>query len=356
MDTAAGMVELVAENLRCLQRAELSLSPGRNLIWGSNGSGKTSLLEAMFLLGRGRSFRTRNSERLIRHGEPNLTVFGRTGDVLRRSLGIQVAKSGGTTARINGAPVGSLTELSQAFPVQVIEPGVHKLVEEGGFRRRRWMDWAVFHVEPGFGETWNRYTRAVKQRNAALRHDPTQASAWDPEVARLGELIAESRARLLERLEPVWSASVGSLSGLEVELHYSRGWSQEAPLAQALSDSRARDEARGLTHSGPHRADVLLRMRGRPAREVLSRGQQKLAAIAMILAQIQLLREVTAARPTLLLDDPAAELDGPHLERFIEQVSTLECQLVMTSLSPHFDAFGRAERVFHVEQGKVAPV
>ena len=350
------LVQLTVEDLRCLQRAELTLDPQRNLIWGSNGSGKTSLLEAIFLLGRGRSFRTRNSDRLIRHGQPRLTVFGRTDGMPPQAVGVQVAKAGGTTARINAATAGSLTELSQAFPVQVIDPGVHKLVEEGGFRRRRWMDWAVFHVEQGFADLWVRYTRAVKQRNAALRSQPAQASAWDPEVARLGELIAEARRGMLEHMQSGWRQSVLALSGLEVELHYSRGWSQDVPLAQALLDSRVRDQARGLTHSGPHRADVLVRVNGRPAREILSRGQQKLVAIAMTLAQIQLLQERTAITPTLLLDDPAAELDGPHLLRFIEEVSHLKCQLVITSLQPESDLFGRPERVFHVEQGRVAPV
>jgi DNA replication and repair protein RecF len=271
-------------------------------------------------------------------------------------MGIQVAKAGGTTARINGAPAGSLTELSESFPVQIIDPGVHKLVEEGGFRRRRWMDWAVFHVEHGFADLWVRYTRAVKQRNAALRHQPAQAAAWDPEVARLGELIAEARRGMLDQMQAGWRESVAALSGLEVDLHYSRGWSQDVPLSQALVDSRARDQARGLTHSGPHRADVLVRLNGRPAREVLSRGQQKLVAIAMTLAQIRLLQERTATTPTLLLDDPAAELDGPHLLRFIEEVGRLECQLVLTSLQSESDLFGRPERVFHVEQGRVAPV
>src|ERR1700732_2740694 len=221
------LIELTVEDLRCLQRAELALGARSNLIWGSNGSGKTSLLEAIFLLGRGRSFRTRNSERLIRHGQPRLTVFGRTDGMAPRAMGVQVSKAGGTTARINGATAGSLTELSQSFPVQVIDPGVHKLVEEGGFRRRRWMDWAVFHVEHGFGDLWVRYARAVKQRNAALRHQPAQAAVWDPEVARLGELIAASRRNMLDELQPLWRRAVTALSGLEVELHYSRGWSQD---------------------------------------------------------------------------------------------------------------------------------
>jgi len=347
------LIQLTVDDLRCLQHAELALDPQRNLIWGSNGSGKTSLLESIFLLGRGRSFRTRNSERLIRHGQPRLTVFGRTDGMAPQAMGVQVTKGGGTTARINAAAAGSLTELSQSFPVQVIDPGVHKLVEEGGFRRRRWMDWAVFHVEHGFADLWVRYSRGVKQRNAALRSQPGQAVVWDAEVARLGELIAEARRGMLEQMQPAWRQAVVALSGLEVDLHYSRGWSAEVPLARALQDSRARDLARGLTHSGPHRADVLVRLNGRPAREILSRGQQKLVAIAMTLAQIQLLQERTSTMPTLLLDDPAAELDGEHLLRFIEEVTRLKCQLVITSLQAESTLFGRPERVFHVEQGLV---
>lgn len=342
------------EDVRCLQSAELSLGT-RNLIYGSNGSGKTSLLEAVFLLGRGRSFRTRNSERLIRYGESQLTVFGRTDDAPPRSLGVQVARGTPTAARINGANARSLTDLSQAFPVQVIDPGVHKLVEEGAHRRRRWLDWAVFHVEPGFADAWVSYGRAVKQRNAALRGHPTQAFAWDPEVSRLGELIGAARARTLERLRPTWERLIPSLVGLDVEVRANRGWPQDTTLSEALASMRLRDQARGLTHSGPHRADVLLRVQGSPAREVLSRGQQKLLAIALNLAQVELLRGLGAV-PTLLLDDPAAELDGGRLELFIGHVSTLSCQLIVTSLHPTADLFGRPDRVFHVEQGRVAPV
>ena len=350
------LAELAVDNVRCLEHVELSLHPRHNLIWGTNGSGKTSLLEALFLLGRGRSFRTRSSERLIRHGQTQLVVFGRTGGVPSQTLGIQVSRAEGTRARIAGQTAGSLTELSQAFPVQVIDPGVHKLVEEGGHRRRRWLDWAVFHVEPGFADHWLRYTRALKQRNAALKSDPAQAGVWDSELARLGELIAEARRNLLERLEPYWRSSVTFLSGLDVQLHYSRGWAQDVSLLQALKDSAARDQAKGLTHPGPHRGDTLLRLNGHPAREVLSRGQQKVVAIAMTLAQLYLLQEVTQPTPTLLLDDPAAELDSGHLGRFIERVRELRCQLVLTSLQPDFHSFGTPDRVFHVEQGGVRPV
>ncbi|HXR91804.1 MAG TPA: DNA replication/repair protein RecF [Steroidobacteraceae bacterium] len=352
-----GLADVTIDNVRCLEHVELTLHPQRNLIWGGNGSGKTSLLEALFLLGRGRSFRTRNSERLIRHGQPQLVVFGRTASVPTQSLGVQVSRAQGTVARISGAPAASLTELSQVFPVQVIDPGIHQLVEAGGYRRRRWLDWAVFHVEhSSFADHWTRYTRTIKQRNAALKSQPGQASIWDTELARLGESISEARDRLIVGLDPHWRSVVHSLTGLEVDLHYSRGWPQEAPLLQALKDSLARDRLRGVTHVGPHRGDVVLKVKGRAAREILSRGQQKLVAIAMTLAQLYLLRDAGAAAPTLLLDDPAAELDSHHLGVFIERVRELPCQLVLTSLQSDFGAFGAPDRVFHVEQGRVSAV
>ena len=351
-----GLAELTVDNVRCLEHLELSLHPHRNLIWGGNGSGKTSLLEAIFLLGRGRSFRTRNSERLIRHGQSQLVVFGRTEDVPPRALGVQVSRVEGTRARISGTATASLTELTQAFPVQVIDPGIHQLVEEGGYRRRRWLDWAVFHVEPSFADHWARYTRALKQRNAALKAQPAQAEVWNPELARLGESISEARRAVVDRLQPHWRFVVSSLVALDVELHYSRGWSQEVPLVEALKSAYPRDQARGLTHPGPHRGDVQIRLNGRPAREVLSRGQQKLVAIAMTLAQLYLLRDLGLPAATLLLDDPAAELDGVHLATFIERVRELACQLVLTALQSDFAAFGMPDRVFHVEQGKVQAV
>ena len=346
------LLELTVENVRSIGAAHLPVTPGLTLLWGENGSGKTSLLESIFLLGRGRSFRTRNSARLITRGKEHLRVIGRIDRGAQRvdTIGIEVARNS-VTARIAGRPADSLAELSQAFAVQVIEPGVHKLVEEGGYRRRRWMDWAVFHVEPQFVDLWVRYTRTLKQRNAALRTTPDLARAWDVELARLGELISESRRQFVEKLQPYWQESVAALSGLEVQLHYSRGWTQDLRLADALVASRARDELRHLTHSGPHRADVTVRMDGRPAREILSRGQQKLVAVAMTISQLRLLKDLTGTTPTLLLDDPAAELDGQRLRRFIEQVMLLKSQLIVTSLTSESRLFGVPDATFNVAHG-----
>lgn len=348
------LASLAVRNVRCIEQADLDIPPGLSLIWGDNGSGKTSLLEAIFLLGRGRSFRTRNTERLIRRGTDVLRVVGHvdSGGGHLQSVGVEAGPAG-TSARIGGCPVQSLAELSQAFAVQVIEPGVHRLLEEGGHRRRRWMDWAVFHVEPTFMDTWVRYTRALKQRNAALKVQPAEPAVWDAELARTGEIIAESRRRFLERLQPYWTETVNSLTGLQIQLQYLRGWSADRSLLEALSASRPRDLLRQQTHTGPHRADIAIRMGSRPAREALSRGQQKLVAVALTLAQLRLLQQLTGTTPTLLLDDPAAELDDARLSLFIEQVKQLHAQLIMTALSPQTQLFGTPERIFRVRAGQV---
>jgi DNA replication and repair protein RecF len=215
------------------------------------------------------------------------------------------------------------------------------------------MDWAVFHVEPNFIDVWSRYARALKQRNSALRVSPDQASAWDPELVRLGEQIAKLRRDFMVRLQPYWAQISKDLADLDVELYFSQGWAADTTLAEALAASRDRDIARGITHAGAHRADIVVRLEKGLARETLSRGQQKLIAAAMTLAQLNLIRELTGTLPTLLLDDPAAELDRAHLSRFVAQVRRLQCQLVVTSLSPETSLFGEPDTVFHVEQGEL---
>jgi DNA replication and repair protein RecF len=344
------LATLTVHDLRCIERADLEFADGLNLITGPNGSGKTTLLEGLFLLGRGRSFRTRNLERLIRAGESRLVCFGRTPE---RQIGLQVTRGAATEAKLDGLTIESLSELAHVLPIQVINPEIHRLVEDGPYRRRRWLDWAVFHVEPGFLGHWQRYQRTLKQRNAALRRPQSEVAAWNAELAVHGEALTVARERLVDRLQPFWAELAEPLSGVSVAMSYQRGWSEEEGLLEALTRTEPRDRERGSTSSGPHRAEVSLRVEGRAAREVLSRGQQKLIAIALVLAQLELLRADVGLRPTLLLDDPQAELDGDRLGAFLARVQRLPCQLIVTSLQAEFGLLGRAERVFHVERGRV---
>jgi len=347
------LAELHIENLRCIETATLQFSPELNLIAGENGAGKTSVLEAICLLGRGRSFRTRSSERLIRYHQPKLTVFGRTDDSPPKQAGIEVASDGGTRARINGEAAASLLELSGVLPVQAIDPEIHKLVDQGPERRRRWLDWFVFHVEPTFGAHWARYNRALKQRNAALRVGAGEISAWDGELIRNGNAITESRQRALSRLIPRLEQTFERFGGLDVAVGFTTGWLAGTSLEEALKTHSERDRTRGTTTAGPHRADVTLRRSHRVARESLSRGQQKLTAVAMIVSQLRLLQEELNLRAVLLLDDPAAELDDKNLQRLFEELSALRCQMIATSLTQEAALFQAPKATFHVEHGVI---
>jgi len=350
------LAELRIENLRCIESASLEFSSELNLIAGENGAGKTSILEAIFLLGRGRSFRTRSSEKLIRHQQPKLTVFGRTDDSPPKQAGIEIAADGGTRARINGENAQSLLELSGVLPVQAIDPEIHKLVDQGPERRRRWLDWLVFHVEPSFGVHWARYSRALKQRNAALRSSAAEFAAWDVEIVRNGDAMTEARQRTLERLTPRLNQTFERFGNLEVTAGFTTGWAAGTSFADALRTHADRDRARGTTTVGPHRADVSLRRSHRIARETLSRGQQKLTAVAMIVSQLQLLHAELGLRAVLLLDDPAAELDEKNLRRLFDELASLQCQMIATSLTPETALFQAPKATFHVEHGRVKQV
>jgi len=346
------LLALEVEGLRCLEPSRLDLHTHVNLVTGANGAGKTSVLEAIHLLGRGRSFRTRHTERLIRHGAERLVVHGRTDQPSFPTLGVACDRHAGLEARVAGRPVKSLAELSEAFPVQIMDPGIHRLVEEGPSYRRRWLDWGVFHVEPGFVGIWADYRRALQQRAAALRSgaDP---SPWEPELARLGELLSEARARTVRELDPYWRATVSALLEEAVSMDYLRGWSEGQTLAESLESHRARDMERGTTGSGAHRFDVRLRAQGRPAAEVLSRGQQKLLGAALALSMARLVGSSGRRAPTLLLDDPAAELDRAHTDALVSEIRRMQGQLVVTALHPEEARFGDPERAFHVEQGRI---
>jgi len=348
------LAELRITNLRCIEAAELEFSPDFSLIVGENGAGKSSILEAVFLLGRGRSFRTRNTEKLIRHGQSSLTVFGATNDSPRSVAGVEVSRDG-TKARINGKDADSLLALSGVFPIQSIDPEIHKLIDQGPERRRRWLDWLVFHVEPTFLLHWSRYQRALKQRNAVLKVGG-DAATWDPLLVEHGSAMTDARRLALARLEPYLQGLFGIFSGLDISASFFAGWSQEQALADALRDSAPRDRDRGVTTLGPHRADIVLKMNMRSARETLSRGQQKLTAIAMIVSQLKMLREELGMSAVLLLDDPAAELDVKNLRRLLEELRALRCQMIATSLSAEIPFFQAPKSTFHVEQGRVLSV
>ena len=342
-------------DFRCLHQADVELDAQFTLISGPNASGKTSLLEGIYLLGRGRSFRTRRLAHLIRSGSERLIIYGEVEGLGRRvTVGIE-GSAGGIRAKLAGERVESLAALTTVLPVQIIDPEVHRLIEEGPSHRRRFLDWGVFHVEPSFVAYWHKYNLVLKQRNAALRARQPRAvvCAWDGDLIRYGELLTEARGRYVTQLAAVAQRLGESLLGMELTLSYRTGWGRNSSLREALDQSWAQDQESGTTQVGPHRAELAIRLDGFAVKDRISRGQQKLLAAALLISQIKLFPADSSFRPTLLLDDPAAELDSERLAALIHEVRSQSVQLVVTTLHAEFGAFGAPGRHLRLDGGTV---
>lgn len=349
------LIRIDISDFRCIGSTRLELTARSNLVVGPNGSGKTSLLEAIGFLSRGRSFRGTRTDGLVRHGAGHFTVAAlvRSGDREHR-LGVEAGR-GHLVIRVDRQPADSLAALAEKLAVQVIDPEIHRLVSDGPEVRRRFLDYGVFHVEQGFLDAWRRYRRALRQRNAALREGLGEPAvkAWEPELAAAGETVDGLRRRHVAALAEAFVDLGERLLAGSVACEYRCGWSEGGGLGAALDAMRERDREQGTTTVGPHRADLRLVYRDRSARQQVSRGQQKLFGAALVLAQTRLMAERLGDPPVLLVDDPAAELDGASLAGLMACVLATDSQLIVTALTEDAVRLPEGTRVFHVEHGEV---
>jgi len=341
--------------LRCLKDAELALDPALTYILGPNGAGKTSILEAVFLLGRGRSFRTRQLRRLVARGSSSFAVFG---EIATKAQAHRVGvawSQGRLEKRIDGEAALGTAALAALFPVHVLDPSSHELVQGTPSERRRFLDWGVFHVEHDYLAAWRRYRRLLGQRNAALKAaaGTAELGAWSVALAEAGESVHRLRGRYLSALTPAVEQVGAALLGQPLTLSYMTGWDTSEGLLETLERHVARDRQLGTTEAGPHRADIVVMLDARPARDEASRGQQKLAAAALVLAQTRVHAEQLGAPGTLLVDDPAAELDAGALGRLLNELDDTPAQLVITGLASVQLPVRTGFPVFHVERGGV---
>ena len=344
-----------AANFRCLESVEAAFSPSANLIVGPNAAGKTSVLEAIGYLGRGKSFRGTEARRVIRQGCEELVVGGTvTHDERSIRLGVKNGPAGLETS-VSGDRDGGAAALAEILPLQVIDPDVHSLVGGGPDERRRFLDWVGFHVEPGYLQAWRRYRKALRQRNACLKAGGRLAELepWDAELVAAGESLGRLQSVAFARIADLVGAAAGRLLSHDVTASWRQGWGADEPLAAALAKSRDRDLQMGSSQVGPHRADIVLRYDERVARKLVSRGQQKLLASGLVLAGVAAVQDALGRPLLLLLDDPAAELDSNSLTRLMGEASALGSQVIATSLTRIDELFAAEPSVFHVEQGQL---
>lgn len=351
--------------LRRLTEGECRPHPRLSVFAGPNAAGKTTVLEAIFIACRGQSFRARKLEEAIQQPQATASVVMQVQELAgSASVGWSAGfQRGELLVQRLGQPV-TRREQAQALPVVLVDRQLHRVFEDAPLYRRRYLDWGLFYVEQDFFHHWRRYERALEQRNAGLRTGAANAAieAWDTELAIHGTALHGLRLAHSTALQGQARHWLGLLLGTDrFTLELRAGWEQPQPLADYLAENLARDRRLGFTVGGPHRAELRVRFEDQEARSFVSRGQQKLLAVAMALAQASLVAEVTGQEPVFLLDDIEAELSLDWQARLVSTLLQYPGQSLVSSLewkanlAPAGAVLNRDYGLFHVEHGTLIP-
>lgn len=345
-------------DFRNLKSTTLDFNPRFNLITGCNAAGKTNLLESIYMLCQGQSFRHRRNEVCIQSGKEFFLIFGRFDN---DKIGISRSDQK-TSIRINGENAHKLSQLTSITPIRVVYSESFKYVVGQPKDKRAFIDWLLFHVEHDFKDIWNQYRHGLKQRNALLRSKMglDQLTHWNEFVASQGELIYELRKTYCQKLEEKVNDDFVFLTDNQtIQIEYCPGWKDEKyPLLEALNGSNDKDIQRGFTSVGIHRDDIRIRANEIDVSDVFSRGQLKRLSIALVLAQLSILRQRTDKSTILLIDDLEAELDQVSIKKVLKLIKALEVQAFVSNIGSlsSYTPLLQQYHMFHVEHGIIRPV
>jgi len=353
--------ELSTVNFRNLASETIQFHPKINFFIGDNGSGKSSLLESLFFLGHGKSFRSHHVNNLINNDGSWFVVSAKTED--NNQLGIKRNNQGESTIKINGQKCFKLSDLAKNFAVQIITPESFKLFFGGPKQRRKFVDLGLFHVKHSFSKVWKQFNKVHKQRNALLKKRATteELEYWNSEFCRLSEIIAAVRLEYIDELKrelEVWLELFFPDTQNKISLQYLQGWNSKKDLNNILAENRTRELEKGYALYGAHKFDLRLTLNRQSLEDCLSRGQQKLFLLALTFAQTKLIEQVNRVKPILLIDDIGAELDANSRKIIAELNQRLDCQTVITAiekgaLEPLLPKNKKYE-MFHVKHGQIS--
>ncbi|MFK8066856.1 MAG: DNA replication/repair protein RecF [Gammaproteobacteria bacterium] len=349
------VIELLQiKDLRNIESAKIKPSSYLNIITGKNASGKSSLLEAIHLLFLSRSFRSSRAEHVIKNGKESLQVVAKINlaDSIK-TLGIERDKRS-TLIKYAGEKINSASELASIQPIVLLTPENHQLILGSPTKRRKLIDWLLFHVEQDYYQHWKIYYKTLKQRNAILRkrRSINELSSWDEKLIQTAEAIDQQRKKIIDQFDSSFQKELSKYCEYPVTLIYENGWG-EGEFRTMLQSGREKDFAAGYTRKGPHRSDLLIKTNDQFAAQVLSRGQTKLLATALEITKILLLKQRVDKNVILLVDDLPAELDSERKECMIEMLSSVQTQQFITATEKNLlpkDLLEKA-KLFHVEHG-----
>jgi DNA replication and repair protein RecF len=368
------ITNLSTYNFRNLISVNIDLHPSLNFFIGDNGSGKSSLLEALFFIGHGKSFRTNKSENIASYDSNNFVVTVNNTDNLLLGLSKDFT-NGSTLIKINGKRYSRLSDLAKNIAVQIITPESFKLFFGGPKIRRRFFELGMFHVKHQSSDIIREFTQVLKQRNACIRNklDKQSFDYWTQQFCKLSVQVADIRSTYIEDLKdelPIWLRFLLPSFSDKIRVHYQQGWTDKKILSELLIENYDREIAFGYSLYGAHKFDVKFIVGKNPLDAQLSRGQQKLFLLALTFAQAKLISKVNRVKPILLIDDIGAELDNNSRILLTRAIEKLNCQLLITAidkdaLTPLLKDLTISNKemnnkqkyhMFHVEQGGILPV
>lgn len=360
------VARLITQNFRNLQGDAISFNDSLNFFVGDNGSGKSSLLEALFFLGHGKSFRTSKLESLVNYNETNFVVSIKNDKNYQLGLSRDV-ETGTAVIKIDGQRQHRLSDLAKHIAIQIVTPESFKLFFGGPKERRRFVDLGMFHVKHHFSDQWREFSRVLKQRNACIKNnvDASSLSYWTELLCHQSTLVSEERRQYTETLFKElkeWLSILLPTVSQHITVQFSQGWPQKKELAQVYIDNKERELQFGYSLYGAHKFDVKFMLAKQALETQLSRGQQKLFLLALTFAQTKLIAKVKQVKPILLIDDIGAELDENSRIALSKAIECLNCQVIITAIekSVIYPLIQRKSveefNMFHVKHGEVLPV
>jgi DNA replication and repair protein RecF len=355
---------LITQNFRNLKGDPITFHPDNNFIIGANGSGKSSLLEAIFFLGHGKSFRTTKVNTIVHHQEQKFVVSIR--DLDQQQLGLSKdINTGQSDIKINSERFSRLSDLAKNIAVQIVTPESFKLFFGGPKERRKFIDLGLFHVKHDFSKQWRDFSRVLKQRNACLRDSSKHSmlNYWTEVFCQQSELVAHSRDTYVSELKvelQKWTDLLLPNISDQIRVQYLQGWSLNNSLESVLSQNKEREIQHGFSLYGAQKFDVRFLLNKTSIDMLLSRGQQKLFLLALTFAQAKLIERVKRVKPILLIDDIGAELDINSRTLLASAIDKLNCQVIITAI----DSFAlkplvlsnKEYKMFHVKHGEVLEI
>ncbi len=348
-------------NLRCLTQLEFSPGAETSLIWGANGSGKTSVLEAFALASWGKSFLSNRALDIVRSGSEGLSVRAVLNGEAGGRFAVAVRKQAGETAiSVDGQAIQAASVLAQRVPMLVINSKAADILTENPSNRRALIDRTMFHVEPGYVSAWKSYRTALRQRNELLRRQAPvrEAGFWNQQLVSLAEQIDLRRQQVVACVNQALADNPLQERLGPLKLHYAPGWNRTQGLLQELEQSWTRDLRSGYTASGMHRADVALRGDGKTVARRISRGQGKFIVCSILMALAGFIHREVGIRPVILVDDLAAELDDKMRSGVVDMINRSGGQRVFTAIkiAELPEVAESTQSMFHVEQAYPAAI